>query len=384
MARGSCIAQVHFDSYRIGLCRGAFFLHLRCGEVMQQELVTRFPTTRFYGSKRRQVEWIRDSVASLKTGNVLDLFGGTATTSLLFRSLGHHVIFNDALEFNRVCARALSKRPRGFGRKDLDDFCNSIEPKRGFVAKTFDRRFYRRNENMWLDGAIDAISLIGNSHHRDIVYYCLIQACLMKRPFNLFHRANLYLRQNFTSSSFGNKTTWETPFSIHMRKAYSELELAWGISCGGLRVVKDEGEIDSGSVDIVYLDPPYIPSSKKSIESYIFRYHFLEGLVRPEEWPAMVDMASPIRCFKPEYFPREWVREEQIIEGLRELIDVYGNASFVMSYAAGASPDVARIRRIFRKEFSSEQVFRKKYGAALSKTQREELLFIGVRDGRDK
>ncbi len=42
--------------------------------------------------------------------------------------------------------------------------------------------------------------------------WALFQSCISKRPYNLFHRKNLYVRTADVKRNFGNKTTWDKPF----------------------------------------------------------------------------------------------------------------------------------------------------------------------------
>ncbi len=44
-----------------------------------------FPKTRYYGSKRRLLDWIYHALKDLPFNSVLDGFGGTASVSLLFK-----------------------------------------------------------------------------------------------------------------------------------------------------------------------------------------------------------------------------------------------------------------------------------------------------------
>ena len=61
-------------------------------------------------------------------------------------------------------------------------------------------------------------------NERALFRYLIYQACLKKRPFNLFHRANLRLRTNRrVKRSFGNAVTWERSFAEHALQAYDEL-----------------------------------------------------------------------------------------------------------------------------------------------------------------
>ena len=195
--------------------------------IRTKNLIDDFPMTRYYGSKKRLLHWIYDCIKELQFKTVLDGFGGTASVSLLMKSMGKSVTFNDALLSNVVSARALTANKVPFKRdQDVDDFYDSIVPVKGFIYEQFKGKFYLDEENAWLDGAVQAI----NKEHvsrRDALFYCLFQACLQKRPFNLFHRANLSIRVNReVERSFGNQTTWDTPFPILAKRAYRELKKA--------------------------------------------------------------------------------------------------------------------------------------------------------------
>jgi len=121
-------------------------------------LISSFPKTRYYGSKRRLLEWIYHAVKDLPFNSVLDGFGGTSSVSLLFKIMGKEVTFHDGLLCNTIIAQALlaDKFPfADIGEAHL--FIDSIKPSRGFISKTFAGMYYTDKENRWLDGAAMAI-----------------------------------------------------------------------------------------------------------------------------------------------------------------------------------------------------------------------------------
>lgn len=155
-----------------------------------------FPTTRYYGSKKRLLGWIYECIKDLSFKTVLDGFGGTASVSLLMKSMGKSVTFNDALMSNCISAKALLANQVPFDSdEEVDVFFDSVKPENGFIYRKFKGKFYLLEENSWLDGAIQMINLQPEPK-RNAYLYCLFQACLQKRPFNLFHRANLEIRTN--------------------------------------------------------------------------------------------------------------------------------------------------------------------------------------------
>ena len=55
-------------------------------------------------------------------------------------------------------------------------------------------------------------------HRRALAWFALFQACIAKRPYNLFHRRNLDMRTADVGRTFGNKAAWDRPFEVHFRK----------------------------------------------------------------------------------------------------------------------------------------------------------------------
>ena len=62
--------------------------------------IKRLRSTRFYGSKRKLLPWIYSNIASLEFETALDLFGGSASVSLLFKIMRKSVVYHDGLLFN--------------------------------------------------------------------------------------------------------------------------------------------------------------------------------------------------------------------------------------------------------------------------------------------
>jgi len=247
----------------------------------------RYPSTRYSGSKRKLLDWIWENVKDIKFDTVLDLFGGTGSVSLLFKRYGKQVFYNDLLRFNQIIGTAivenkevivtdedLSKVLRHNGR-DYPDF----------IQTNFKGIFFLDDENIWLDKVITNISGISNKYKRAILLSSLFQACLAKRPFNLFHRSNLYLRTANVKRSFGNKTTWETSFEDLLKRFIGEYNKAVFDNGCKNRVIGGYDALNApNGVDLVYIDPPYFSAGLGSGTNYLAFYHFLEGLADYENW----------------------------------------------------------------------------------------------------
>lgn len=337
-----------------------------------------FPKTRYAGSKRRLSAWLRKNFESLEFDTALDAFGGTGTVSMMLLQMDKSVTFHDCFEFNYVSAKALLNNERvEITRDAFISSLNSVKPRKGFIAKTFNGMFYPEDENKWLDGLQELIRTRCSRPEVDVLRYCAYQACLQKRPYNMFHRPNLHLR---TSSnvvrSFGNLTTWQRSFSELMLRSYDELCAARTRMPRPAKIMRPTAlmKLPKG-FDLVYLDPPYLKPSKN--ESYLHRYHFLEGFTKPTEWPGLIDQESPIKSFIDPYLPEQWESPKKISVMLERMISRHNNSIVVLSYLSGGVPGVEEIRAIFKKNFSRYKVCKLPFNYALSRKSVNELLFVG-------
>lgn len=246
-----------------------------------------FPATRYQGSKTKIMQWLMESLDPLEFSTVLDLFGGTGAVSYGLKKAGKRVTYNDVLAFNHQVGTALIENATVRLRQEtlcqvLSSASNADQT--GFVAKTFKDIYFTHEENAWIDGAIRAIQSIADKYERALAYWALFQACIAKRPFNLFHRKNLYIRMADVERSFGNKSTWDKPFDDHFRAFAEEANNA--VFDNGLsnRALWTDAADVEGDFDLVYLDPPYISAKGVPVDYHQF-YHFLEGLVRYDQWP---------------------------------------------------------------------------------------------------
>ncbi|WP_427500645.1 DNA adenine methylase [Methylomonas sp. MED-D] len=340
--------------------------------------ISKFPKTRYYGSKRRLLSWIYHAVKDLPFNTVLDGFGGTASVSLLFKAMGKQVYYHDALLSNTISAQALLADDFPFSNiHDAYQFIESIKPENGFIAETFANIYYTDEENQWLDGAAKAIHAIENPLQRSAYFYCLFQACLKKRPFNLFHRANLNLRLNKeVNRSFGNWATWEKTFLSLMKESIIDLNSTY--KCRTSSVILEPGDIKrlDSCYDLVYLDPPYVGKTKTG-DDYLRRYHFLEGLSLYNKWKENINMASSNKTFQPCQYLTDWQSKRIFRELIFDVIDKHKQSIVVLSYISNAHPSEEDISDFFKSIFKKVQVYKQDFCHALAKEKKEELLFIG-------
>ena len=193
-----------------------------------------FPSTRYQGSKLKQLlDWLWRHLEPLPFQTLPDAFSGSACVSHFLKARGKSVICNDALHSCAISARALVENDgEQLEGRDVE-FIVARQPGREYddlIARTFRDIYFTTDEDRWLDIAAQNIPRLSSRYCQAIAHYALFQASLAKRPYNLFHRRNLYMRIANVERSFGNKTTWDTPFEEHFRRyvdAANRAVFAW-------------------------------------------------------------------------------------------------------------------------------------------------------------
>lgn len=339
------------------------------------------PSTRYSGSKLRLLNWIWDNIAHLEFKSVLDAMGGSGSVSLLLKSKGKKVFYNDLLKFNQTIATAIIENDSVIVSNDEIQNILSIKKQnlnQGFIQTEFKNIFFTDTENNWIDGIICNINSIKNKYKKSILLSALFQACLAKRPFNLFHRANLYIRTNNVKRSFGNKTTWETPFPELFIRYINEYNHAVFSNGKKNKVIGGYDVLESpNGVDLVYLDPPYFSMNSSQGTNYLQFYHFLELLVDYEGWKEKTHLLlGKIKCIPEIDGIDNFTKKSKILDTFYSLICRFNKNTIVLSYQSEGIPTKDQIidmliscnKKVTVKEIPHQYV--------LSRKIKSELLFI--------
>lgn len=337
-----------------------------------------FPSTRYQGSKNKLTDWIWEHIAGVDFTTALDAFGGTGSVAHMLKRKGKRVIYNDILTFNSIIGTALIENDTELlTDKDVDFIMHNHGGTFHFIQETFNGIFYTDEENAWLDRVVFNIELMSNKYKKAVAYFSLFQACMVKRPYNLFHRANLYLRLSTVKRSFGNKATWDKSFESCFRHFASEANNAIfsnGEKC--LSLNEDAALLDPTGIDLVYLDPPYI-SSKGVGTDYLDFYHFLEGMAEYESWGSRIHSGYkhlPIR--NQNKCP--WTNKNQIMGEFRKIIDRFSKSVIVISYRNDGIPSIDQLCALLSRHGKHVSVISSKdYKYALSHSETKEVLIIG-------
>jgi adenine-specific DNA-methyltransferase len=341
-----------------------------------------YPSTRYSGSKRRLIDWIWEQVRNLPFSSVLDAFGGTGSVSLLFKRYGKQVFYNDLLKFNQIIAIAVIENDKvKVTSKDIDRVLQfSANGYPAFIQEEYPGIFFTDEENAWLDKVITNISKVGNEYETAIFMASLFQACLAKRPFNLFHRANLNIRQASVSRTFGNKTTWERPFSELFKRYVVEYDNAVFSNGQKNKVVGGhDALLAPNDVDLVYLDPPYFSTRASQGTNYLAFYHFLEGLADYENWPTrIISRNSSFKRIPDGDEISRFAKKTEVLSSFRRLLAHFRDNIIVLSYQSNGIPSKDEIRDMLYDLKKDVKIYSRPHRYVLSAHPNEELLFVAT------
>lgn len=336
-----------------------------------------FPSTRYQGSKRKLTEWIWVNVQDLEFDSVLDLFGGTGCVSHMFKAAGRRVVYNDILRFNWNIGLALVQNSSV--RLLPAEIERIINPQPDIlypdlIQRTFKNIYFTDIENAWLDRVVYNIDhLLNDPLKQALARFALYQACIVKRPYNLFHRANLYMRQADVRRSFGNKTTWDTPFETHFRAFAAEANAAvFDNGRDNLALCMDALEAPT-DFDLVYIDPPYVGQQGIGVD-YLEFYHFLEGLTGYDTWEQKIDYRTKHRRLQRSQSP--WTRLDEILSAFEAVMARYQKSILVVSYRSDGIPSKEQLMTLLSHYKTNVFEANKTQKYVLSKRDSKELLLI--------
>lgn len=335
--------------------------------------ITSVPSTRYQGSKRRILPWLYENLKELEYETVLDGFGGTGSVSYLFKKIGKKVTYNDVLLSNYQTGKAIIEND---GIKLDDSDLHFILHKNGFkypefIQKTYKDIYYLDNENVWLDYVTHNIHMLSEKYEGNLLrkkqalaYHILFQACIAKRPYNLFHRKNLHMRLAKVERSFSNKKMWDIPFDELFLRFYNELSNK--IFSNGQRNIAKCGDIlklRKKDYDLVYLDPPYIKSKQDIPVDYFGMYHFLEGIVNYDEWEKNINYNKKN---KPLQKNKALWNKNSVETNFNKIFNKFNDSIIVLSYGDPGYPSIDYIKELLFQYKKTVRVEKKEYTYALN------------------
>lgn len=291
-----------------------------------------YPELRYMGSKRRLLPWIHDVLAPLDFEAALDPFCGSGCVGYLMKCMGKRVVATDFLNFPATLAKATIENNRqqldGPAIKTLLRLTRKRSP--GFVERTYSGIFYTPEDLRFIDCVSLNINELEDEHQQSLARSALIRSCLKRQPRGVFT----------VSGDLSKYDDGRRDLRLSIEEHFLEqIEVFNGVVFDNhKRNFARRGDVFSSrpdNVDLVYLDPPYVPRSDDNC--YIKRYHFLEGLSC--YWEGLeIDESTKVKKIPKRYTPFSYRRTA--IEAFDRMFKRFRNQKIVLSYSSNGFPDL--------------------------------------------
>jgi DNA adenine methylase/adenine-specific DNA-methyltransferase len=303
------------------------------------EQVALYPELRYMGSKHRLLPWIHEIFCTLQFDTAADPFVGSGCVAYLLKAMGKGVTAADFLNFPIVLARATvansEHRLDGRAVKQL------LAPRRNgprFIEETFTGIFYTPEDLRFLDRVSANIENLEHPDIQAVARAALIRSCLKKQPRGVFTVCGDL--SHYDDGRRDLKLTIEEHF-IEQVSAFNRV-----VFDNGRRHTVKRADVFSGKpapVDLVYLDPPYVPRSDDNC--YMKRYHFLEGLSCYWKGVRIMEETRVKKIEKP-HTPFSY--RKTAIEAFDRLFHLYRESIIVLSYSSNGYPDRQELEKLLR------------------------------------
>lgn len=333
-----------------------------------------FPRLRYMGSKYQLLPHLEQLFAELGGETAVDAFSGSGVVSYLLKAQGFSVTSNDFLAFPGMITRAtVANSSVRLTRADVDRICGPTADDRDFIQSKFDGLYFTAEDRAFLDSAWSHIDLL-TGFRRDIAISALVLSAARRQPRGVF---------TFTDSTRYADGRRDLQLSLrdHFRRATAEYNaVVFSNGSKSHAVTGDVFDLDTRTVDLVYLDPPYAPPRDDA--DYIKRYHFLEGL--SVYWRDVTIMEeTKTKKLQKRFTPFAYKRviEDALSRTFEHFED---SGAIVLSYSSNALPDADRIVDLLGKVKPKVRkvVLDHKYsfGTHAAATRRDvaEYLFVGT------
>jgi DNA adenine methylase/adenine-specific DNA-methyltransferase len=302
--------------------------------------VAAYPELRYMGSKHRLLPWIHGVLRGLSFETAADPFVGSGCVAYLLKAMGKRVVTSDFLNFPTVLAEAtVANSKYRLDGPALKTVLAARSTGPHFIEKTFGGIFYNREDLRFLDRACANLEELEQPQQRALVRAALIRSCLKKQPRGVFT----------VSGDLSRYDDGRRDLRLSVEEHFLEQAEAFN------RVVFDNGRrhmvrhadvfsLDPKGIDLVYLDPPYVPRADDNC--YMKRYHFLEGLSCYWRGVRIMEDTKVKKIEKP-HTPFSYRRSAA--EAFDRLFRLYRDSIIVLSYSSNGFPDREILEGLLRR-----------------------------------
>jgi DNA adenine methylase/adenine-specific DNA-methyltransferase len=339
--------------------------------------VLAYPEFRYMGSKHRLLPWLHAVLSELNFETAADSFSGSGCVSYLLKAMGKRVRSTDFLNFPTVIASALvENQATRIPREVAERLAAPGKPMRHFVQETFGGIFFTPDDLAFIDLIWERIDGLEDRITRNLVLTALIRASMKRQPRGVFTVGNLPDgKQRYEDGRRDLRLTLREHF-LEQVEVMNRVVFD-GPTCS---VERDDALAPiSEPVDLVYLDPPYVPRSDDNC--YVKRYHFLEGLSNYWRGMEILPASKVKKLVKP---ATPFSHRKSAIEAFSNLFRMYAESTIVLSYSSNGYPDldvlVGLLRETKRHVEVDTRAHRYHFGThrAVQRSQTTEYLIVGT------
>ena len=314
------------------------------------EQVNSYPELRYMGSKKRLLPWLNEIFQKLDFDSALDAFSGTGCVAYLLKATDHRVVTSDYLNFTSLVSKATVQNNNvRLTTKNLDALLKPSKTNRHFISKTFAGVFYTPEDLKFLDRLSGNIPRLGNESARALAYAALFRSCLKRQPRGVFTLSGDLSR--YDDGRRDLKLSLEEHF-LEQVAVYNNAVFSNGRRNVAMR--SDVFDLPRKKVDLVYLDPPYVPRADDNC--YIKRYHFLEGL--SSYWENLpIDESTKVKKIAKKFTPFSYRRTA--IDAFDRMFSKFKSAQIALSYSSNGYPDLEELVSLLERYKKSVTVFEK-------------------------
>jgi adenine-specific DNA-methyltransferase len=311
-----------------------------------------YPELRYMGSKKRLLPWIHEVLSKLDFESAYDPFSGTGCVGYLMKSMDRRVVASDFLHFPTLVARAtIENSTRHLEGKMLARLLSPAESRKTFIHDTYKGIFYTPADLEYLDRLSAAVTKLEHPQHQALAYAAMFRSCLKRQPRGVFT----------VSGDLARYDDGRRDLKLSIRDHFEEQVAVFNgaVFANSRRnrsVHGDVFDLAVPKVDLVYLDPPYVPRSDDNC--YIKRYHFLEGL--STYWQDMpVDMSTKVRKIAKRFTPFSY--RKNAVDAFDRMFARFAKSTIVLSYSSNGFPDLETLTTLLARHKRTVRVFEKQH-----------------------
>lgn len=331
----------------------------------------RYPRLRYMGSKYKVVPNLTALLGAIPFETALDAFSGSGVVAFALKEMGKTVTANDFLAFPATVATATVENPGvKLEPEDVEHVLGPNRDGRDFISRTFAGLYFPPEDHAFLDAAWSNLEELPR-YKRSLVLSALCLAAARKQPRGVFTVTDLRYDDGRRNLRLPLRDLFRTAV-----EDYNAVVFDNGRPNRALHM--DVFALNPEGIDLVYLDPPYVPP--RDDNDYIKRYHFLEGLSLYWRGQKIMEETASKKLEK-RFTPFAYKRT--ICAALQRMFQHFRKSTIVLSYSSNSVPDVEEIHKMLSAVKTDVQVImvphRYSFGTHAMAARRNviEYIFVG-------